>query len=182
MVKKWIVLLVLVAAAVAQGAENRIPNEEMFGDTRLVLNGAGVRTKFFMSMYEAGLYVVEHNSDAPAVVEADEPMAIRLSIVSSLITKEKMQKATREGFKKSMGGNVAPLEKEIDTFIAVFDEGINKGDVYDFVYAPGRGIVVTKNGAEKARIAGLPFKRALFGIWLSEDPVQANLKKALLGG
>jgi hypothetical protein len=30
-------------------------------------------------------------------------------------------------------------------------------------------------------IAGLDFKQALYGIWLGNKPVQASLKKALLG-
>jgi long-chain acyl-CoA synthetase len=41
---------------------------------------------------------------------------------------------------------------------------------------------VSLNGEEKGAIAGEPFNRALTRIWLGDKPVQADLKKALLGG
>ena len=38
------------------------------------------------------------------------------------------------------------------------------------------------NGAAKGSIAGEPFNRALTRIWLGDHPIQADLKKAMLGG
>jgi Chalcone isomerase-like len=38
------------------------------------------------------------------------------------------------------------------------------------------------NGQSKRTIAGEPFNAALMRIWLADKPVQADLKKALLGG
>ncbi len=37
------------------------------------------------------------------------------------------------------------------------------------------------NGISRAVIAGLDFKKALFGIWLCDQPADKNLKKKLLG-
>ncbi|WGZ94306.1 MAG: chalcone isomerase family protein [Candidatus Thiothrix putei] len=62
----------------------------------------------------------------------------------------------------------------------MFKEAIKEGDVYDFVYTPAK-VVIIKNGKPSATIAGNDFKQALFGIWLGENPIQASLKKALLG-
>lgn len=148
---------------------------------RFILNGQGARTKFFLSLYEAGLYLREKKTDAAAIVAADKPMALRLHITSSMITSEKMEKATKEGFSKSTGGNTQPIGEEIDRFIAVFREEIKEGDIYDMAYRPGGGVTVLKNDVMAAVIPGLSFKKALFGIWLSPDPVQESLKKSLLG-
>ena len=38
------------------------------------------------------------------------------------------------------------------------------------------------NGAAKGSIAGEPFNRALTKIWLGDHPIQADLKRAMLGG
>jgi len=38
------------------------------------------------------------------------------------------------------------------------------------------------NGENKGAIAGEAFNRALTRIWIGDKPVQADLKKALLGG
>jgi hypothetical protein len=151
------------------------------GGTELVLNGAGVRTKFFIELYVGGLYLVQENHDAGKIIEADEPMAIRLHIVSSKITSKKMEKATREGFVKATGGNVAPIQSQIENFISVFRDKINENDVYDLVYLPDKGVEVYKNAKYSSVTPGLYFKQALFGIWLSEKPAQKSLKKKMLG-
>jgi len=64
---------------------------------------------------------------------------------------------------------------------SVFQEEIKEGDIYDMIYRPGTGVTVLKNSTLSADIPALPFKKALFGIWLSTDPVQESLKKGLLG-
>ena len=40
---------------------------------------------------------------------------------------------------------------------------------------------VLRNSELLDTIAGLEFKKAFFGIWLSDNPVQKSLKKAMLG-
>lgn len=147
----------------------------------LVLQGAGVRQKFFLDLYVAGLYTSTLNHDAQKLVDADVPMALTLHIISKLITSEKMQTATHEGFEKSTHGNTAPLGDAIETFIAVFDEPIVKGDVFELFYTPGKGVSIYKNGAYKKSIKGLAFKKALFGIWLGKENAQESLKKELVG-
>ncbi|PKL40615.1 MAG: chalcone isomerase [Spirochaetae bacterium HGW-Spirochaetae-1] len=147
----------------------------------LVLNGAGIRNKFFVDVYVSGLYLKAKNSNAQAILNADEAMAVRLHITSSIINGERMAKATNEGFVKSTNGNTAPLRTRIDQFIAVFNSGIKVNDVYDIIYIPGEGIKVYKNGAYKSTTKGLDMKKALFGIWIGAKPPQADMKKAMLG-
>lgn len=147
----------------------------------LVINGAGIREKYFMDMYVGGLYLKAKKSDASAIMKADEAMAIRLHIVSGLITSEKMTTAVDEGFKNSTGGNVAPLSAKINQFKDVFKEKINKGDVYDLIYEPSIGVTIIKNGKTGATISGLDFKVALFGIWLCDKPADSGLKADMLG-
>ncbi len=186
MFKKHLILVLgLLTITSLAGAKEisdvNLPDILEFGETKLVLNGAGVRTKFFIHLYVGGLYLKQESHDASDIIEADEPMAIRLHIVSSKITSEKMEKATREGFAKATGGNVAPIEAQIENFISVFRDKINEHDVYDLVYLPDKGVEVYKNAEYSSLTPGLNFKQALFGIWLSEKPAQQSLKKKMLG-
>jgi hypothetical protein len=158
-----------------------MPASLQAGQSTLMLNGAGVREKFFMDLYVGGLYLKKKLADPGAIIEADEPMAIRLHIISSMITSKKMEKATREGFEKATGGNIEPIKIQIEEFISVFKEEIKEGYIYDLIYVPGKGVQVTKNGELRSTIGGLPFKKAMFGIWLSDKPAQKSLKKAMLG-
>ena len=73
-----------------------------------------------------------------------------------------------------MSATVEALEREAQ---AIHDE-----DLFALDYVPGQGLKVYKNGVYKAAIqCELPFKRALFGIWISDRPVQPSLKKGMLG-
>jgi hypothetical protein len=160
-----------------------LPSNLKMGSTTLVLNGGGVRVKFFMDMYVAGLYLPAKSADANAIVKADNPTSVRLNIVSSMVTTDRMKEAIAEGFKKSTGGNTAPIQAKIDKFVNLFSlEPITKGNLFELNYTPGVGVVVAKNGKVLATIDGLDFKTALWGIWLGNDPADKGLKTGLLGG
>ena len=93
-----------------------------------------------------------------------------------------MESALMEGFNNSTGGNIAPIKPQIDQLISsAFKDKISKGDIFDLAYIPGNGTLVLKNGKSMTVLAGLPIKKALFGIWLSAKPAQASLKNELLG-
>lgn len=150
--------------------------------TELVLNGGGVRTKVFFKLYVAGLYLPAKNKNGNEIAAADKATAIRLTITSGLVDSEKMSEAIREGFGKSMKGNTAPLKTQIDNFIGTFKkEEIKEGDTFELWYIPGTGVKAFKNGKLQTTVAGLDFKKALFGIWLSDSPVDDDLKEGLLG-
>ena len=159
----------------------KVPDSIATGRAKLTLNGAGTRTKFFMKMYVGALYLTEHNSNPDKIIEADKSMAITLHIISSLITSERMEEATREGFQNSTGGNTVPVAGEIEKFICVFKEQISENDLYELIYIPGHGVEVFKNSSSKGIIKGLEFKKALFGIWLCNKPAQKSLKEEMLG-
>jgi hypothetical protein len=159
-------------------AADPFPAQQTFEGQALNLNGKGIRSKAFFNLYNAGLYLPASNQDAAAILAADQPSAVRLEITSSMISSSAMEEAVREGFKYS---NPDPaLQPRIEKFISVFKDEIKEGDVYDFVYKP-TNMNIIKNGKAAAVIAGLDFKQALYGIWLGNKPVQASLKKALLG-
>ncbi len=158
-----------------------VPDTLLTGGKSLQLNGAGVRSKLFIDLYVGALYLTASNHDAAAIVAADEPMAIRLHIVSGLITSEKMEHATREGFDNATDGNTADIAEQIEEFVSVFREPIHEYDIYELIYTPSHFVEVYRNGELATTLLGLPFKRAMFGIWLSEHPAQKSLKKKMLG-
>ena len=151
------------------------------GANVITLNGSGARNKNFINLYQAALYLPDTSNDAAAVIAADAPMAIRIEITSIFVSQAKLVAALNDGFQKSTGGNIAPFRNELLQFRQCFADAINKGDVFDIVYVSSTGVIVEKNGQQKDVIKGLAFKKAVFGIWLSNDPVDARLKQALLG-
>ncbi len=92
-----------------------------------------------------------------------------------------MKDAISDGFENSTGGNLQPIQSQIDQFMAMMEEETNKGDFFDFVYVPTVGIKVYKNDTFKEVIKGLSFKRAFFGIWLGDEPADDDLREEMLG-
>jgi hypothetical protein len=181
-----VLLLLAVAALPVQAKEIAgitMPATLDADGVTLKLNGAGIRTMVFMDIYVGGLYLESPGHDAEKIIMADEPMAMRLHMVSGMITSEKMEDATMDGFKLSLGNDIKSMEGPIDNFLSVFREPISEGDVFDIIWIPGKGVDVNKNGTFKGTTTdgGLPFKQALWRIWLGKEPVHKKLKAAMLG-
>ncbi|RMA64608.1 chalcone isomerase family protein [Ulvibacter antarcticus] len=170
------------SVAQTQVGEVTLPNSVNFGGQDLQLNGAGIRKKaMVLKLYSGGLYLAEKASDAKSIVNADETMAIKLVITSGFVSSEAMSEAVSEGFEASTGGNTAALATEIKKFISFFSAEIVENDTFDITYQKGKGAVCYKNGKELGTVSGMDFKKALFGIWLGNDPADSKLKKAMLG-
>jgi hypothetical protein len=184
--KKLIITSIFVSLITFSFAQKEIagvtiPSKVVFNESTLVLNGAGIREKFWIDLYVGGLYTEQKYSDATKVMNDDKVMAIKLHIVSSMITTKKMIDAVDEGFKKSMNGKQAELKEEIEKFKAIFAPEIKENDVYDLVYIPNKGTVVYKNNKPSITIKGLKFKQALFGIWFCNEPADDDLRNQMLG-
>jgi len=159
-----------------------LPAKLNYAEKNLALNGGGIRTKLVFKLYTAGLYLDAKSSNAIEIVSGDKTMAIRMVITSNKINSNNMSEAIEEGFTKSTGGKNEPIQSKIDQLIKTFSaDAIEVGDIFDLVYVPGTGVQSYKNGELKSTSVGLDFKQALFGIWLSENPVQGGLKKGMLG-
>jgi hypothetical protein len=82
--RKTVILLAVVMFMVASIFNLRaaslagvtLPDTEQVGGAKLVLNGLGLRTKFFIKVYVAGLYVEQKSSDPRAIIAADAPKRI----------------------------------------------------------------------------------------------------------
>jgi len=186
--KKLLILLVLGATMLTPAHAQMtfddvtIPGTLTISNQSLTLNGAGIREKYFLDLYVGGLYLKSKSSNADQIIKANEPMAIKLHIISSLIDSEKMIDAVDEGMEKSTGGKQDQFKSEISAFKNAFKEEIEIGDIYDIGYTPKGGTVIIKNGKSVATIPGFEFKKALFGIWLCDDPADEDLKEGMLKG
>ena len=109
-------------------------------------------------------------------------MAIRIDVISNMVTADAMKKALGEGLEKSTGNNTDLISKEIIQLSSSFDSDVSSGDNYEFIYLPDLGTHVLKNSELVELIKGMNFKIAFFGIFLSDNPIQKNLKNAMLGG
>jgi len=153
--------------------------ETKVGDTPVVINGAGLRTKYFMDMYVVALYLKKKSTDAVKVITANEEMAMHIKITSSMVTCDRFKEAVTEGFANATQGKATKEDQK--KFMGYLSESFSVGDKIYLDYIPEKGVKVTKNGEYKGLISGLDFKKALFSIWLGGEPAQESLKAELLG-
>jgi len=158
------------------------PSSMEYQGTELILNGQGTRIKFFMKVYDTSLYLSSQSSNSEEILNRNEAMAIRLDVTSTMVTTDAMKDALNSGLVKSTGNNISSISKEIEQLISTFNSDVTNSDFFEFIYMPDTGTHVLKNSTYIDTIPGMEFKKAFFGIWLSDNPIQKNLKKAMLGG
>lgn len=161
-----------------------VPRTIDFEGQKLQLNGFGTRSKLWAEIYVQALYLSVLSEDAKDILESDNNMAIRLQITSSLVTSQKLSKSLHKGMIKSVGeANLAKFKSQMEILEKLLNrEATLENDAFNLVYnANEKSIWVFKNNQFEGKIPGYDFKKAFFGIWLSDNPVDDELKNALLG-
>ena len=156
-----------------------LPDTEQAGGTKLVLNGLGLRTKFVVKVYVAGLYLDQKSSDPAAIIKAETPKRIVMQFLHSA-SKNQMVDAFNESFNDNSPDAMKTMKTDIDRLLSAL-EPVKVGDKMVFTYVPGTGTTFAINGKEKLTIAGPAFGPVLFSVWLGPKPPNADLKKGILG-
>jgi Chalcone isomerase-like len=150
----------------------------------LVLNGAGIRTRFFVKVYVGGLYLPEKKTAAPDVLALGGAKRIQLAMLRDL-TAQQLADALNEGF----AANNPPADQErykgqLAELLAVMNAlgQAKQGEVIALDFVPDSGTRVLVNGVAKGKpIPDEGFYRAILKVWLGDKPVDADLKRGLLG-
>lgn len=171
-----------VGAATLEG--QRFDDSTRLGNSELKLNGLGLRAVFIIKGYAAGLYLSEKAASWQAVSDLTGPKRLQLRMLrgagpddfnNALVAG--IRKDASEAALARLSERIAQLERTINTIGATV-----KGDVINLDYVPERGTTLTVNGAQKGgEIAGADFYSAILGIFVGNHPVDARLKKGLLG-
>jgi hypothetical protein len=177
-------ILVGVFSAVALAAEVggvKLDDKVSMGAQELVLNGAGVRTRVVFKVYVASLYLPQKATDLAGVL-SKSPRRIQLNLLRTL-SADQLVDALNEGLaENNTAAELAAVKSQVDqmaTIMKSFKE-VKEKDVVtlDFVEGATR---IGLNGEAKGSIDGDAFNQALTKVWLGDKPVQADLKKSLLG-
>lgn len=161
-----------------------VPRTIDFENQKLQLNGFGSRTKFWTEVYVQALYLTQLSEDAKDILDSDTNMGIRLQITSSLVSSQKLSKSLHKGIIKSIGEeNLPQFKMQLDLLEKLLNrETTVENDAFNLIYSSNeKSILVYKNDQLEGKIPGFDFKKAFFGIWLSNNPVDTELKDALLG-
>ncbi|HXH64116.1 MAG TPA: chalcone isomerase family protein [Mariprofundaceae bacterium] len=157
------------------------PPQVQLAGRSLVLNGAGIRTKFFLHIYAAALYTEHTLPSADAVLADGGAKRIVMHFIYDGVSQKRLAEGWNDGFEKNQDkAAMAALRPRLERFNAMFREA-HRDDVYRFDLLPDGTTGVFLNGQTLGRIEGADFQRALLCVWLGTSPADADLKRALLG-
>ena len=176
------------AAAAVEVQSVKLPERVRFSEngSELIINGAGVRKRVFVSVYVGALYLPRKTPSAEAILSADaNPRRLALHVLRDEITAEQLLGSFREGLEANNSpADLTGVSAGVRQLNAIFGavKVMKKGDLIFFDYLPEAGTKVMIGNEVKGTIPGTEFNRALMKIWLGAKPVDPELKKALLGG
>jgi len=153
-----------------------LPDSVSVSGNNLVLNGMGLREKYWIDIYVGGLYLPAKTSDANKAINDDVPKRITMQFTYGL-DKAKLGETMSESIGKSKSSEVAAQAPKLASGM----EDVSAGDQIILEYVPGTGTSVIVKGKKKGTIAGVGFMKALWGIYLGPNPPTTALKSGMLG-
>ena len=175
---------VAASAQVVEIEGVKLDSTAQVGGATLQLNGAGIRTRAIFKVYVAGLYVPAKANTAAALLAQKGPRRVAITMLRN-VDADTFSGALSEGLQKNLSeAQFTGFKAQIDTLSANFKAAgeAKKGDVIHLEFVPDAGTRVVVNGkASGIAIAGEDFYAALLRIWLGDKPVDADLKKGMLG-
>jgi len=146
----------------------------------IVLNGVGMRTKFFFDIYVGALYLESAANTREAVLSQSGAKRVFMHFVYDEVPVEKLVSGWNQGFEDNLTEEqLSALADRIKVFNALFDT-VHAGDEVLLDYLPELGTRITVKGEVKGVIEGEDFNRALLDIWLGDEPADESLKAAML--
>ena len=117
-----------------------------------------------------------------AACSPSDPRRVQLNLLRDL-SADDLADALADGIKDtSSAEQVAAVKSQTDQLLSIMRSvgQAKKGDVVTMDFFGGETRIAF-NGQSKGTIGGEPFNAALMRIWLADKPVQADLRKAMLG-
>lgn len=150
-------------------------------DTTLILNGAGIRKKFFMDIYIGALYLESKTAETKAILNGTGAASVMMHFLYSEVSKDKITDGWTDGLEKNTSHTkMQTLQESLTSFNKLF-RTVRKGDVIRIDYLPDNGTQVRINGEWRGTVEGNDFFRSLLSLWLGEKPVTKSLRESMLG-
>ncbi len=173
----------LLALPLAAGAASlqgvTLPDQVTVGGHTLVLNGIGLRTKFFFKVYVGGLYLPQKEHSADTILHSDVPRRVVMHFVRG-VSKGQICGAWEDGLADNTPNASAEVKKKFDTLCSLMAD-VEDGQTITLTYLPGSGSEIDVAGKQTGMIAGADFATALFACFIGPNPPGEAFKDALLG-
>ena len=165
----------------AQLAGVTLPDTLQVDGHAFVLNGLGLRTKFFIKVYVGGLYLPQKNGSAPAILGGHLPWQMAFHFLHG-VTRSELCDAWKEGLEDNTPDAPAAVQRNF-ALLCDWMGPIASGQTMTLTYLPDRGTGIEVNGAMKGTLTGPATAAAILASWIGPKPGPGRrFKQAVLGG
>lgn len=150
----------------------------------LFLNGAAVRTKFFIQTYIISLYCASPIVKDVDGIESNIERSLRMQIITPLATAKTVSENILQGMKNGLGKLYTQQADLVEDLRAVIEaSAVQYKDIIDIYYTKTGILKIYKNETEiYHNKKGKLFAETIFGIYLGNQPKDKKIKDALLKG
>jgi hypothetical protein len=190
--RRTLLLAGLAAAAVPARATPAITTEGItfagdikLGSTPLQLNGVGWRAVAWVRGYAAALYLPRKAASETEVLQQAGAKRLRMHMVQDVDAGEFIKAFVKGVQRNTPAAEQARLGERVAQFNGLVQAlgTLRKNDIIDLDFIPGRGLVLSRNGAARGTpVGGDDFYAALLRCFIGPRPADPDMKAGLLGG
>jgi hypothetical protein len=156
-------------ATITQEVASALPQGQLMGQGRLTVWG--------FQVYDARLWAA---AGFGAGGYASQPLALELAYLRAFDAVEVARRSLQE-MRRSAAISDAQAAQWTTALLRVIPD-VRQGDRITGVHRPGVGAAFWVNGRASGEIRDAEFSRLFFGIWLSPNTSEPQLRQALLAG
>lgn len=179
-----VVWLLAMPAGAATLEGQQFSERVQVASSELKLNGLGLRAVAIIKAYVVALYLQERADTEQAVLDGVGPKRIEIRMLREASAID-FNRALLRGIRKNASDEeMARLQERTKRMeLTIHEIGkVREGDRITLDFDPARGMLIGLNGQTRGEpIAGADFYAAVLRIFIGQRPVDAALKRGLLG-
>ena len=157
-----------------------MPDSAKVNNETLILNGLGLREKYWVDVYVAGLYLPSKMNDGDAIMKANVDKRIQVEFIYSSVPQAKMIAVLEENISNNpqFSPDTVAKIRQCGSWMQDF----TSGDVVMFDYSPTTlTTTIYINDNVRGSIQSKEFMEAIFAMYVGKYPATEALKQGLLG-
>jgi hypothetical protein len=161
-----------------------LPTKINVNKVDLFLNGAAIRSKFFIQTYIISLYAAQCITDEKVAIESNIERSLRMQIITPLATSKAVSENIQNGMKDGLGNLYHQQQDLVEDLRKVIEaSGVQYKDTIDIYYTKKSELKLFKNDEEIYHNKnGKLFAETIFSMYFGKKPKDKKIKEALLKG
>ena len=178
-----VVLVVMLGLCSALLAMASVPDVTLAPNVTVQLRGIAVAQELRSDYYIGAIYLPEWSPELVLAASETVPKRMQLKVLTERLSAREFQRHWKERIALNNPRSTwQPQGDRILKFANAFRDNLQRGDLVEFDFLPGRGTTVRLNGQVLITITGDGFYPLLLSAWLGEIPPTKAFQNHLRSG